>query len=112
MNFDIGNFNSGQINFFLNGPGNISSSSGAVSADTWHHVAYTREGNTFRGFLDGTLLGSATSSQAVYQGNTWIGARSDGAGESFSGYMEDVRITKGLARYTASFSVPGTGLRG
>ena len=78
-----------------------------LAATTWHHVAATRESSTFRIFVNGTQEGTATSATAL--GSTTnavqIGNDTDST-YGFNGYMDDIRITKGVARYTSGFSVP------
>jgi Concanavalin A-like lectin/glucanases superfamily len=79
-----------------------------INDSTWHHFAFVRSGSTFKMYVDGlaqTATGSTSSalmssSQAIY-----IGANSDGTA-SFNGWMDDIRITKGVARYTANFTPP------
>ncbi len=84
-------------------------SSTNFSANTWFHFALTRSGTTFRMFLDGTQVGSTTSSinlsssATIYVGKE--GARSDQSAP-LNGYIDDLRITKGYARYTANFTAP------
>jgi hypothetical protein len=84
---------------------------GTVVADTWQHVAVTRQGTSFRAFLDGQLLQTATNTAIVptLTANLFIGAYPDSGGNAagfFNGYIDDLRITKGVARYTANFTPP------
>jgi hypothetical protein len=74
---------------------------------TWHHVAITRQGNTWRLFIDGVQNASATFTGAL-NGTTGKLAIGGGAAstEAMKGYIDDLRITKGVARYTADFSPP------
>jgi len=73
----------------------------------WHHVALTREGNTFRIFRDGTLISSGSNSGAVGTSTTdlYVGRYQD-TDWYFRGYMEEVRVSKGIARWTAPFTPP------
>ena len=79
------------------------------SADTWYHIAATRNGSTFRIFKDGVIQDSSS-----YSGSTFNGSQPNviGNGHFFNtdgalnGYIDQLRVTKGLARYTSNFSVP------
>ncbi len=85
-----------------------------LSLDTWHHIAFTRSGNIFRLFLDGTQEDSLTDSNAMTSSNAGAqsGIRFGALGAALdypvNGYIDDVRITKGVARYTSNFTPPTT----
>jgi len=81
---------------------------GVGIADTWEHWAITRSGN------DWALYKAGTRTTAVSNSGT-IGTNSDalrlgggaGATQSPYGWIDEVRISKGVARYTgASYTVP------
>lgn len=79
----------------------------AVPFGAWDHIALCRSGNTLRYFLNGVFVLQVVN----YTGNLtenafYLGAYNSGSGP-FTGYMNDIRITK-AARYTASFT-PGYG---
>lgn len=82
---------------------------GALSLNTWQHVAVTREGTTLRGFLDGVLIDTGTSSENFSNSTFEIGRLSTQNTEYFPGYLSNVRI-ESTALYTANFSVPTTPL--
>jgi hypothetical protein len=71
---------------------------------TWTHIAITRSGTTARMFYDGTQVASATTGHNFVNAAFYIGQ--DGGGNAFTGYLDDMRITKGYARYTANFTPP------
>lgn len=77
----------------------------------WHHIAITRSSNSVRMFLDGTQVGSTYTSSYSYGDSTTalrLGAYGGGVtGEEITGNVDDLRITKGVARYTANFTPPG-----
>jgi hypothetical protein len=82
---------------------------GTLSANTWTHVAISVNSNSGRLYINGTQVGSTTTINTttftpVY--NT-IGADIL-QGYNFNGYINDLRITRGLARYTANFTAPTT----
>jgi hypothetical protein len=74
----------------------------------WHHIAVTREGSTFRLFVDGVLKHSASNSSPINATGTAlkIGAVASPNVWFFKGYIDAVRITKGVARYVAAFAPP------
>jgi len=78
-----------------------------VNSSTWTHIAAARSNNVTSLFVNGALATSISDlnnfniSRSLTIGNT-----STVANNYFQGYIEDVRITKGLARYTASFVPP------
>ena len=78
----------------------------APSSNTWHHFAMVKSGTTGRVFIDGTLAGTINSlnTPATNTQTLRIGVWDYSAGaEYFNGYIDEIRITKGYARYTGSF---------
>ena len=95
---------------------NIRTANGTVDWDVnaWHHVAFVRSGTTTSDiacYLNGvslTLTSQANSGSAVWDGGSMkIGEGNPG---DFSGYLSNVRFTKGTALYTANFTPPTTRL--
>ena len=88
-----------------------------AAADTWHHLAIARSGTTIRAFINGTQVGSDITNSISYNRHNSdplnIGYAVDGAGtHQWNGYFSDIRITKGLARYTSNFTAPTAALQG
>tara|TARA_Y100000401_G_scaffold92087_1_gene78089 strand:- start:8075 stop:11608 length:3534 start_codon:yes stop_codon:yes gene_type:complete len=82
---------------------------GSLSTNTWHHIALVRDSGTLYAYIDGTATGTTQSfSNNLTENSTpRLGATADGASSAaFTGYIFDVRITKGTARYTANFTPP------
>ena len=82
---------------------------GSLSTSTWHHIALVRSGGTLYVYIDGTATGSTQSySNNLTQNSTpRLGTTADGGTSAvFTGYIFDVRITKGTARYTSNFTTP------
>lgn len=76
---------------------------------TWYYVSVVRRGATVYFFVDGLLLGTASIGTAsIFDANSTlqIGTQSNGADFDMNGWIDDVRITKGAARYTTTFSRP------
>lgn len=82
---------------------------GAIPANQWLHLAVTREGSVFRMFLNGVLVATSTSTATLNYPGTPLkigGGVNDNAYTSFQGRVDELRITKGVARYTENFTPP------
>lgn len=86
----------------------IQTSDGAVSFNTWHFCSATKSGTTLRLFLDGVLVGTVSSPvRGNWAGSARIGRHAEGGfADAFYGYINDLRVTRGVARYTATFAPP------
>jgi len=75
--------------------------------NNWYHVAWSRNGTSMRIFVNGSQVGATqTTSQAYDLSTTSTAVGSAGATLYLNGYIQDLRITRGIGRYTANFSVP------
>ena len=74
----------------------------------WHHYAIVRNGSNLLTFKDGTQQANVSISGSLVNngGVATIGAKSDSLSATVNGYIDDFRVTKGLARYTANFTAP------
>lgn len=79
-----------------------------MSTGTWYHVAAVRNGSTFTLYLNGTQAGQATgvSNFTDASSTTLQIGRTHTVTDDMNGYIDDIRITKGVARYTANFTPP------
>lgn len=79
---------------------------GTVQVNTWVHYALTRDGSTFRAFENGVVQSTWTSTASIYQAANavCVGLAQNSAIEFYKGYIDDLRITKGVARYTSNFT--------
>lgn len=81
----------------------------SISTNTWTHVAFVRSGETFYIFKDGSLVISNTDSDSLedISRSSYIGVhRIGGALQYFNGHIQDLRVYKGIAKYTANFTPP------
>ena len=72
-------------------------------ANVWQHIAVCRSGDTWTVYINGVANGSATASGTVQSSaeTLTIGER---AGQTdFQGYINDIRLYKGVAKYTSNF---------
>lgn len=100
---------SNKLHFFAdNGAGTTVNmvDSSALSDNTWYHVAVVRNGTAWNLYKDGTSVASATSSItiATVAVALRIGETVNSATTTFIGHMDEIRITKGLARWTTTFT--------
>jgi hypothetical protein len=73
--------------------------------NTWTHVAYTRVSGSVSVYINGTKYGSSVTLTNDFTGTVYkIGATFNNF--YYAGYIQDLRVTKGLARYTANFTAP------
>lgn len=92
------------ILYFYHSGSNYISSAAIVNVDIWYHIAASRNNGSTRLFLNGIQQGSTYSDSTDYvQSPIFIGSNPDGV-SLFKGYMQDIRVTKGVGRYTANFS--------
>jgi len=102
--------NNGTIYFNANGSIVICAATAAFSVGTsWRHIAFTSAGTNKRLFLDGVLLATAFNSTipSAVSGDLWVGKyTSTEAAYDLNGQIDELRITKGIARYTANFTPP------
>jgi len=93
---------SGEFGFF-----SVESTSN-ITQSAWSHIAFVRDGTSINLYVNGTRVATTTigtssvnnSTNLVYigSGNTFL---------PYNGYIDDLRITKGVARYTgATLTVP------
>lgn len=99
----------GKIRFYyFNGSSIRLSSTGSLPTDQWVHIAmsHTVSDGAIKLFIDGTEDGGGTKSGTPQSsaGVTLSIGQSNNA--SVTGRMSNVRITKGTARYTGSFTPP------
>jgi len=94
---------------------NMNTSVVPVPAGSWRHFAIVRSGSTISLYQNGVFDVSGTLTGKLYtsQYNT-IGAVYNSAAGGytalFNGYIKDLRITKGVARYTTTFTPPAAPL--
>ena len=100
----------GKIGIGINGTNEITGSTGNITTNVWQHIAAVRNGSTTTVYVNGTSVGS--SSTGVWSNNSRpVRIGMGPSSMEFTGYMDDVRITQGYARYTANFTPPNAALQ-
>ncbi|MBI4115398.1 MAG: LamG domain-containing protein [Candidatus Omnitrophica bacterium] len=97
----------GTLKFSINGNDQIVSATWSPSVNVWYHIAAVRSGTSAYLFVNGVQLGSTGTSSHNITGTTGmaVGARGDGY-TPIDGWMDEVRISKGIARWTSNFTPP------
>lgn len=94
------------IKYYVSGAYKISTTT-IPTLNTWFHLAVSRTSGTTKMFYNGTQIGSVadTTNYVIPTGSIyvskWWGATNSGI---MPGYIDEIRITKGLGRYTTSFT--------
>jgi hypothetical protein len=95
--------------YYLNSDYRIESNT-VLTTGIWYHIAVARSGSSTKLFINGTQAGSTytnSNSLSVGANRPAIGINGESLGTlPLNGYIDDLRITKGVARYTAAFTPP------
>ena len=90
------------IHFDINGTKINSSTDPSMS--TWFHLAVAKNSGTTTMYLNGTSVGTYSDSVDYLVGRPWLGDYPQVNSYCINGYMDEVRISKGNARYTGNFT--------
>ncbi len=101
-------FEDGGVQYYFYTTGNL------IVKNTWQHIAIVRYGNTVTAYINGTAAGSMDVTGRTintYANATWVldigNARGNYASAyNMYGYIDEFRISKGIARWTATFTPP------
>jgi len=101
------------------GDSNYYSGSAPLTLNVWNHIAVTYDGTNLKSYVNGTLrTTNAYTPVVTLEDCTFVlGAEFDGGnagapGNYFNGYIQDVRVSTGLVRYTSNFTPPTALLEG
>jgi len=101
------NSGSPRIRFWL--AGNLYDFSWSASINTWYHIAITRNGTDLRMFIDGVQIGTTQTSSDNIGGTTaFLIGDYLAASTPFNGWIDEFRIQKGEAYWTANFTPPAS----
>lgn len=96
-------------NFYLYKGGANRITGAPWTVNTWQHIALTRQGSTVRLWLNGVQEGSDyTDSSTIAASKLYIGELGASGGSNYLGYVDEIRVTKDVCRYTGTFTPPST----
>jgi hypothetical protein len=82
-------------------------SGGSISTATWQHIAMTRAGTVARLFIDGSVVNTNNAFiTAISTTEAYIGTENANS-NWLEGFIDDLRVTKGIARYQSAFTPTG-----
>jgi hypothetical protein len=81
----------------------VGSSTAVITTNTWYHIALVRNSGTSTLYLNGTSVGSGTTTGNCSGTYLSIGGYYN-TSYLYQGYLDELRITKGVARYTTNFT--------
>jgi len=96
--------------FYIGNTALASTSASAWSVSTWTHVAVVRLNNNLRIYVNGVSQASVTNTTNLVVGSPLQVGAAGNSTQAYNGYIDDLRITKGIARYTANFTPPRVAL--
>jgi hypothetical protein len=88
--------------------GATDSSSQSWAANTWYHFALVRSSGTTKLYINGTGIITVSSDTTDYTCSNIVVGGYYSTAYLLNGYIDDLRITKGYARYTANFTPPAS----
>lgn len=98
--------------YYTNGLTRITSST-SLTTGVQYHWAVARSGTSTKLFLAGTQEGSTYSDSNVYLNSAsrpYLAIGQDGAVAPLNGWLDEIHVSKGIARYTANFTPPAAAL--
>jgi hypothetical protein len=97
----------GAVRLYILGSAQITSAT-LVTANTWTHIAVSRTSGTTRLFVNGTVQGTTYTDANVYAARpVAIGVNAIANNAYTTGYIDEVRISRGVSRYTTTFTPAG-----
>lgn len=100
------------LQFYYTGGSSVTST-GTISAGIWVHVAVTMSASTAKLYINGVNDGTAAAfgTGTANSQSLRIGVANDNTTGYMNGYIADLRITKGVVRYTTTFTPPTKSLQ-
>lgn len=99
----------GKLVYYASNATRITSTAVLLLNSTWVHIALVRQSGSSKLYIDGIQTGSTFADTINYTlGTLVIGTDGGSKTEFFAGHISDLRITRGVARYTATFTPPAS----
>lgn len=98
----------GSIKYWASTSVTLESAAGVVAADSYYHLEVSRASGTYRLFVNGNLEATRVegATPSNFAGAFYIGRCGLFGSLTANAYLDDFRLTKGVARHTDSFIPP------
>lgn len=81
-----------------------------ITINSWYHLALVRNGNAWTTYINGTQTDTFNSALTNCGNSNWHIGGVNGGQYAYTGYLDDIRVTRGVARYTSNFTPPAQAL--
>ena len=97
----------GKVKWYYDGSSLLQSNT-TMSTGQWYHIAFVRESGTLKMYFNGALDANTQSFSRQFgkTGTVYLGDQHAGGGGAPQYFLDELRVTKGTARYTAAFAAP------
>ena len=97
----------GKVKWYYDGNSLLQSNT-TMSTGQWYHIAFVRESGTLKMYFNGALDSNTQSFSGQFgkTGTVYLGDQHAGGGGAPQYFLDELRVTKGTARYTAAFAAP------
>ena len=97
----------GKVKWYYDGSSLLQSNT-TMSTGQWYHIAFVRESGTLKMYFNGALDSNTQSFSGQFgkTGTVYLGDQHAGGGGAPQYFLDELRVTKGTARYTAAFAAP------
>jgi hypothetical protein len=97
----------GKVKWYYDGSSLLQSNT-TMSTGQWYHIAFVRESGTLKMYFNGALDSNTQSYSGQFgkTGTVYLGDQHAGGGGAPQYFVDELRVTKGTARYTAAFAAP------
>lgn len=105
--------NATTVSFWVSGQGSpsVSGTVPTIVPGTWHHFAAVSDAGIVSVYWNGIRIGISPSTMTTVHTAALITLgcyRNNDPAYYYNGYMDEIRLTKGTARYTANFTPPAS----
>lgn len=98
----------GTLGLWLSNGAVYTVSTDVIALNTWTHVAVVKNGSNWRLFIAGIQQFSITNSTTLFSDSMVQVGRDNTTTRYFKGYLNDLRLTRGIAKYSGNFTPPGS----